>query len=76
MVAGERANDVSAVGMLLWHEWARHPAGRLARPRNERRRMARWPRHAWTTFFTYGAVFVLFPVLCWLAYAFVQGWLF
>ena len=38
--------------------------------------MARWPRHAWTSVFTYGAVFVLFPVLCWLAYAWVRGWLF
>jgi len=38
--------------------------------------MARWPRHVWTTFFTYGAVFVLFPALCWLAYAWVRGWLF
>ena len=38
--------------------------------------MARWPRRVWTTIFTYGAVFVLFPVLCWLAYAYVQGWLF
>jgi hypothetical protein len=39
-------------------------------------RMARWPRTAWTTVFTYGAVFVLFPVLCWLAYWFVEGRLF
>ena len=38
--------------------------------------MARWPRHIWTTLFTYGTMFVLFPLLCWLAYAFVQGWLF
>jgi hypothetical protein len=36
--------------------------------------MARWPRHAWTTIFTYAAVFVLFPLLCWLAYAWVRGW--
>jgi hypothetical protein len=38
--------------------------------------MARWPRHAWTTLFTYGTMFVLFPILCWLAYAYVRGWLF
>jgi hypothetical protein len=38
--------------------------------------MARWPRHAWTTLFTYGTMFLLFSVLCWLAYAFVRGWLF
>jgi len=38
--------------------------------------MARWPRHAWTTVFTYAAVFALFPLLCWLAYAWVRGWLF
>jgi len=29
--------------------------------------MARWPRHVWTTIFTYGTIFVLFPALCWLA---------
>jgi len=38
--------------------------------------MARWPRHFWTTLFTYGTMFVLFPVVCWLAYLFVQGKLF
>jgi hypothetical protein len=38
--------------------------------------MARWPRNARTTIFTYLAVFLLFPILCWLAYAWVQGWLF
>lgn len=37
--------------------------------------MARWPRHIWTTLFTYGAIFILFPLLGWLAYAWVQGWL-
>jgi hypothetical protein len=35
--------------------------------------MARWPRSAWTTIFTYGTIFILFPLLCWLALAFVQG---
>ena len=38
--------------------------------------MARWPRHFWTTVFTYGVMFVLFPILCYLAYAWVRGWLF
>jgi hypothetical protein len=38
--------------------------------------MARWPRTVWTTIFTYGAVFILFPLLAWLAYAWVQGRLF
>jgi hypothetical protein len=38
--------------------------------------MARWPRHVWTTIFTYGTVFVLFPLLCWLAYAWVRGQVF
>jgi hypothetical protein len=38
--------------------------------------MARWPRTVWTTIFTYGAVFILFPLLAWLAYAWVQGKLF
>lgn len=36
--------------------------------------MARWPRHTWTTIFTYGAIFILFPLLSWLAYGWVQGW--
>ena len=38
--------------------------------------MARWPHTVWTTVFTYGAVFLLFPALCWLAYAWVRGLLF
>lgn len=38
--------------------------------------MARWPRHTWTTLLTYGSVFILFPVLALLSYAYVQGWLF
>ena len=38
--------------------------------------MARWPRQTWTTVLTYGAVFVLFPLLAFLAYAYVQGWWF
>jgi hypothetical protein len=37
------------------------------------RPMARWPRHEWTTLFTYLAVFLGFPLLCWLAYAWVRG---
>jgi hypothetical protein len=40
------------------------------------RAMARWPRHVWTSLFTYGTVFVLFPLLCLLAYAWVRGWIF
>lgn len=36
--------------------------------------MARWPRHTWTTIFTYGSIFVLFPLLALLAYGFVNGW--
>ena len=39
--------------------------------------MARWPRNTWTTIFTYGAIFVLFPLLSLLAYAWVTGqWIF
>jgi len=38
--------------------------------------MARWPRKTWTTLFTYGSIFLLFPVLCLLAYAYVYGWFF
>jgi len=39
--------------------------------------MARWPRHFWTSFFTYGIIFGGFPLLCWLAYAWVQQlWIF
>lgn len=43
--------------------------------RNDRN-MARWPRYQWTTLFTYLAVFLLFPILCYLAYAWVRGWIF
>lgn len=35
--------------------------------------MARWPRHAWTSLYTYLVIFVLFPLLCWLAYQWVRG---
>jgi hypothetical protein len=39
--------------------------------------MARWPRNRWTTGFTYGAIFALFPLLCLLAYAWVMKlWIF
>lgn len=38
--------------------------------------MARWPRHVWTSIYTYGIIFVGFPLLCLLAYAWVRGWLF
>src|SRR3954466_11489632 len=37
--------------------------------------MARWPRHVWTSIFTYATVFILFPLLCLLAYAWVKGWI-
>ena len=30
--------------------------------------MARWPRHVWTTVFTYVTIFVLFPLLCLLSF--------
>lgn len=35
--------------------------------------MARWPRHAWTTIFTYVSIFVLFPLLGYLALLWVRG---
>lgn len=38
--------------------------------------MARWPRQTWTTVFTFVTIFVLFPLLCWLMYAWVYGKLF
>jgi len=38
--------------------------------------MARWPRHAWTSLLTYGIIFVGFPLLCLLAYAWVRGKIF
>lgn len=38
--------------------------------------MARWPRHFWTTLFTYGTILVLFPLLCLVAYLWVRGELF
>jgi hypothetical protein len=36
--------------------------------------MARWPYRTWTWVFTYGTIFVLFPLCCVLAYAWVRGW--
>jgi hypothetical protein len=36
--------------------------------------MARWPRRSWTTLYTYGVVFLAFPALAYLAYAWVRGW--
>ncbi len=39
-----------------------------------RHTMARWPRRTWTTLLTYAIIFVGFPLLCLLAYAWVQGW--
>ncbi len=36
--------------------------------------MARWPYRTWTWIFTYGTIFVLFPLCCALAYAWVRGW--
>jgi hypothetical protein len=35
--------------------------------------MARWPRNYWTTIFTYAAIFIAFPLLCYLAYWWVRG---
>ena len=35
--------------------------------------MARWPRHVWTSIYTYAVIFLLFPLLCLLAYAWVRG---
>lgn len=43
-------------------------------PNAPTRAMARWPKHRWTSLFTYGAVFVLLPLCCLLAYAWVRGW--
>lgn len=36
--------------------------------------MARWPRHTWTTLYTYGLIMLGFPLICWLTYKFVRGW--
>jgi hypothetical protein len=35
--------------------------------------MARWPRHVWTTLYTYLVIFVGFPLICLLAYWWVRG---
>jgi len=35
--------------------------------------MARWPRHAWTTLFTYAIIFGGFPTLCVLFWMWVRG---
>ena len=38
--------------------------------------MARWPRHTWTTLYTYAIIFILFPLCCFVAYMWVHGWQF
>jgi len=35
--------------------------------------MARWPRNIWTSIFTYGSIFILFPICAYLAYWWVRG---
>jgi hypothetical protein len=35
--------------------------------------MARWPHHVWTTLFTYGVIFIGFPLLAFLLWAWVRG---
>jgi ABC-type Fe3+ transport system permease subunit len=63
-------------------KWAREISKQKFESRSDNGRagvpdqMARWPRHFWTTLFTYGTIFLLFPLLSFLAYAFVRGWLF
>lgn len=42
----------------------------------EQNAMARWPKHVWTSIFTYGTIFLVFPLLCLLAYAWVRGWIY
>ena len=36
--------------------------------------MARWPHEKRMTVFTYLTIFILFPALSFIAYAYVQGW--
>jgi len=38
--------------------------------------MARWPRHIRTTLFTYLVIFLGFPLLALLAYAWIHHWWF
>jgi hypothetical protein len=40
---------------------------------HEKVRMARWPRHIWTSIVTYVIIFGVFPLLCFLAWAWVRG---
>jgi hypothetical protein len=35
--------------------------------------MARWPRHVWTTIFTYGVIFGGFPLLGFVFWMWVRG---
>jgi hypothetical protein len=35
--------------------------------------MARWPKHLWTTLFTYGVIFAGFPLLCYLFWTWVRA---
>jgi hypothetical protein len=67
----------AAAGSIGGASWTGYKecGGRAAAQRAEAS-MARWPRHVWTSIFTYATVFVLFPLLCLLAYAWVRGWIF
>ncbi len=35
--------------------------------------MARWPKNLWTTLFTYGLIFLGFPLLCFAMWSWVRG---
>ena len=57
--------------------WLGFTAGSAAiSPRFPSYVMARWPRQTWTSILTYAIVFVLFPLLCYLAWAWVNGLIF
>jgi hypothetical protein len=61
---------------ILWWPAVRSAERREGATLRYNTTMARWPRHVWTSIFTYASVFILFPLLCLLAYAWVKGWIF
>ena len=50
-----------------------HPVGFCAVSRYESRPMARWPDNLRSTLTTAALIFILFPLLAWLAWMFVRG---
>ena len=58
---------------IIWNPETAIRVG-YARTLTAERSMARWPRRTWTTLYTYGTIFIAFPLLAYVALAWVRGW--